>query len=125
MKLTYTIPLPPITKKNSQQIVHYGDRTLIVPSKYYRDYEKAAGYYLRPKPKAPIDARCNVQCVYYMPNARGRDLVNLLEATLDVLVEYGILKDDNYNIAATHDGSRVEIDRQNPRTEITITEVPK
>ena len=39
----------------------------------------------------------------------------------DILVYYGILKDDNFMIVAGHDGSRVKVDRVNPRTEIFIT----
>lgn len=49
--------------------------------------------------------------------------MNLLEATCDILVQYGILADDNSQIVVSHDGSRVRLDRMNPRVEITITEV--
>lgn len=69
----------------------------------------------------PIDYPVNVQCVYYMETKRRVDLVNLLESTLDVLVEAGILADDNSSIAYMHDGSRVSYDKTYPRTEITIT----
>ena len=48
------------------------------------------------------------------------DLVNLQEATLDVLVKYGVILDDNSNIVASMDGSRVLYDKNNPRTEIDI-----
>jgi Holliday junction resolvase RusA-like endonuclease len=46
--------------------------------------------------------------------------VNLQESTLDVLVKYGILADDNSNIVASMDGSRVLYSKENPRTEIEI-----
>jgi hypothetical protein len=36
------------------------------------------------------------------------------------LVAYGIIADDNSNIVASMDGSRVLYDRENPRTEIYI-----
>ena len=49
-------------------------------------------------------------------------LVNLLQAVDDILVDAGILADDNYCIVAGHDGSRVYYDKQNPRTEIGIEE---
>ena len=48
--------------------------------------------------------------------------MNLLQAVDDILVEAGILEDDNYCIVAGHDGSRVYYDKQNPRTEIGIEE---
>ena len=58
-----------------------------------------------------------------MPTHHRVDQVNLLEATLDILVEYGVLADDNSNIVVSHDGSCVLYDKNNPRTEITITDV--
>lgn len=64
-----------------------------------------------------------MECVYYMPTRRRVDLVNLQEATLDILVHYGILADDNCKVVASMDGSRVRYDKRAPRTEITITEL--
>lgn len=62
----------------------------------------------------------NVRCVYYMPTRRRVDLTNLLEATDDLLVRAEVLADDNSQIVAAHDGSRVRLDRENPRVEIEI-----
>lgn len=47
---------------------------------------------------------------------------NLLEAADDALVTAGVLADDNSKIVVSHDGSRVLLDRDTPRTEIYITE---
>lgn len=55
-----------------------------------------------------------------MPTKRRVDLTNLLEAIDDVLVKYGVLKDDNSEIITSHDGSRVLYDKDNPRTEVVI-----
>ena len=113
------IPIAPTTKKNSNQIVKAKGRYMIIPSAKYKKYEKECGQYM---PMIdPIDEPCNVQCVYYMPTRRRVDLSNLLSCTLDVLVKYKVLADDNSNIVATMDGSRVDYDKENPRTEITIT----
>jgi Holliday junction resolvase RusA-like endonuclease len=57
-----------------------------------------------------------------MPTKRRVDLVNLLEATCDVLVKYKVISDDNSRVVASHDGSRVFYDKENPRTEIFIEE---
>ena len=72
---------------------------------------------------SPIYDPVNVKCVYYMPTRRRVDLVNLQEATLDVLVKYRIIDDDNSTIVVSMDGSRVFYDKNNPRTEITITPI--
>ena len=117
------IPLNPKTKKNNQQIVK-NPRTkslMIIQNEAYKRYERDSGWFLK-KPEKPINVPVQVKCLFYRDSARRVDLVNLLECICDVLVKYGILEDDNYKIIVGHDGSRVYVDRDNPRTEIIITE---
>lgn len=125
-EIRYTIALPPITKKNSQQILtnHKTGRPFIMPSKKYKEYESKAGVFLRPRPPRPISCGLNVKCLFYMPTRRAVDLNNLLEAATDVMVKAKIIEDDNCNIVVAHDGSRVLYDKDNPRTEIIITKIP-
>ena len=111
------INLTPVTKKNSQRIVYRGNHPIILPSAKYKEYETNAGWYIKP---LGIDYPVNVRCLYFMPTKRLCDLVNLQEATLDVLVKYGAIKDDNSRIVVSMDGSRVLYDKENPRTEIYI-----
>lgn len=118
-----TLGIAPITKKNHQQIIKVKGRTYVIPSKEYKKYEKDCAAFIDVLPFQKFDCPVNVECVYYMPTRRRVDLVNLQEATLDVLVKYGILLDDNCNIVASMDGSRVLYDKENPRTEIEITEL--
>jgi Holliday junction resolvase RusA-like endonuclease len=120
---TATIHGQPITKKNSQRIVTIHNKPRIIPSKAYKDYEYAASVELGITQRLgyTINEPVNVQCTYYMGTKRKADLTNLLEATDDVLVRAGILYDDNYGVIQSHDGSRVLIDRENPRVEIVIT----
>ena len=119
----YKIPLPPVTKKNSQRILtgRHGNK-YVAPSEQYERYAKSAGWFLRPIPQKPIDFKVTVRCLFYVPTERRCDLTNLLEAIDDILVENRVLKDDNFKIVASHDGSRVIVDRENPRTEIYIEE---
>lgn len=122
IELKFTVPLPPISKKNSQQILtnRATGRPFISPSKQYKQYERDAKHFI-PRLKEPISEEVNVQCLYYMPTKRRVDLVNLLEATCDLLVKFGVLEDDNADIVASHDGSRVIKGAEFPRTEIYIT----
>lgn len=122
MTYRYTIPLPPITKKNSQQILvnRRTGRPFIAPSKAYKKYEAAALWYLAPKPKDPLSGRYNIRLLFYMPTRRKVDKTNLESAIMDVLVDAKILADDNRNIVAATDGTRVYYDKENPRTEIYI-----
>lgn len=113
------IPLPPVTKKNSQRIVMRWGRPIVLPSEKFTQYEKTAGFYLKHKGEK-INRPCTVKALFFMQTRRVVDLTNLLEALDDVLVAYGVLQDDNSNIIVSHDGSRVMYDKKNPRTEVTI-----
>lgn len=118
--IKFTIPLPPISKKNSQQIVRRKNGTpCIIPSKKYKEYEAQTAPFM---PRvSTIDRTVNVKATFYMPTHRIVDLVNLQEALLDVMVKHRVLDDDNSRIVVSMDGSRVEYDKENPRTEVEIT----
>lgn len=123
--LNFIIPLPPVTKKNHQQIRFSGGRSWIAQSERYRQYE-ADCLRLIPAPYRKRIARpVNIKAIYYMPSARRVDISNLHSALHDVLVKAGVIMDDSSlspRIVAGTDGSRVCIDRKHPRTEIEITE---
>jgi Holliday junction resolvase RusA-like endonuclease len=99
-----------------------GGRPSILPSEKYKEYEESALWFI-PKRGDPIDFPVNVKCLFYMPTHRPCDLTNHLESIDDVMVKAGLLKDDNYKILASHDGSRVLVDKNNPRTEVEITKI--
>lgn len=124
-EIKYTIKLAPITKKNSQQILTNPKtgRPFIMPSKKFKEYERDAVWFLKPMPPRPIECRVNIKCLFYLPTRRRTDLTNLLEAVDDLLVHAGIIADDHYGIVEAHDGSRCFVDKDNPRTEITITRI--
>jgi len=110
----------PITKKNHSQIVMRGKYPKLLPSKQFLLYQTEVGWQIKSHQEVKIDYPCNIKCVYYMPTKHRVDLVNLLSATMDILVHYEVLTDDNSNIASSHDGSRVHYDKGNGRVEITI-----
>ena len=117
-----TIPLKPATKKNSGRIVYRGKKPLLLPSEKFLQYQKDCKWFIKP-PAEPIDCKCNIKAIYYMPDRRRVDITNLHNALHDVLVDFKVIKDDNCKIVVSTDGSRVKVDRQNPRTEVTITKV--
>ena len=118
-EIKFTIPLNPVTKKNSQQIILVGGRPRIIPSKKYKEYERDCIPFLTHV--EPITGRLNVKAVYFMRTRRRVDLINLHEALHDILVKAGVLEDDNCKIIYSTDGSYVDYDKENPRTEVTIT----
>lgn len=123
--MTITLTGTPRTKKNSQRIIRIGRGSRILPSEAYLDYagECAVQLVAQRAVNAGIDYPVNVACVYYMPTRRKVDLVNLLEATCDILKDNFVVIDDNASIIAGHDGSRVMYDKLNPRVEIEITRI--
>lgn len=125
-EMQLVIPIPPRTKKNHQQIVRRNGKSLLIPSKQYREYAAKAGAYIDDTDRIramSMEYPVNVKCTFYMDTLRKVDLVNLEQAILDILVKYGILEDDNYTVVAGMDGSRVRHDKEHPRTEIVISEI--
>ena len=123
-KISFSIPLGPVTKKNSNERTRDGR---IIASKAYRQYEHDALRVIPPKVRKHISCPVNVQAIYYtkIDYTVGKariDLTNLHNALCDVLVAAGVLADDNCRIIVSMDGSRVRCDKKNPRTEVTITE---
>ena len=119
MEIKFTIPLNPVTKKNSQQIILVAGKPRIIPSKKYKEYERDCIPFLTHVEH--VTGRLNVKAVYFMRTRRRVDLINLHEALHDILVKAGVLEDDNCKIIYSTDGSYVDYDKENPRTEVTIT----
>jgi Holliday junction resolvase RusA-like endonuclease len=131
-EIKYIIKGDPRTKKNHQMIAGAGKRCpeckkhekqWIRQSDYHDEFAEAAKWQLRPIPPRPIECMVNVKCLFYMKTRRRVDQLNLLATIDDLLVEMKILADDNSRIVVGHDGSRVFYDKDNPRTEITITRI--
>ena len=75
--------------------------------------------FLRP---IPITDYIQVSFLFYCIDNRKRDLINLIQCPADLLQQAGIILND-YLISSL-DGSRIAgIDKDNPRTEITINEI--
>lgn len=117
------LPFRPATKKNSQNLVptvnKEGKKVHVpIPSKNYKEYESISDYFLK---ALKIDYPINVKALYFMPTRRKVDLNNLHSALHDNLTTHNVIVDDNAKVIVSTDGSRVYYDKENPRTEITIT----
>lgn len=122
--INITVLGKPITKKNSQRIL-YNQKTrrpFISPSKQYLHYRADFLIQVRSfRRKNPFNEPICIQALYYMPDRRKVDITNLMNATHDLLTEAGIIADDSSKIVKSVDGTRVLVDKDNPRVEITIT----
>lgn len=128
MIYTYTIAGNPRSKKNNMRPARRKNGSLmLIQSQTYIDYANAAMpqllEQLAANPHQSIADEVNVKMIFYRADRRRTDLVNLQNAVLDILVQAKILADDNYKIVVGMDGSRVYYDKDNPRTEITISPI--
>lgn len=136
----FTIPGNPVSSKNSRPIFinkATGSR-FIGKSKLLKEYIENGLFFLnrqkitdtnspcivqnnpdwQGKPRYPIDFDIQITFTFYCMDKRKRDLVNLCQAPLDLLQKAGIISDDS--IVKSLDGSRIYLDKVNPRTEIEI-----
>jgi len=119
-------------KKNSARsfINKYTGKMGRTVSVNYSSWEKDAmkqlgfcsnGKFLNDKGRVKgIDFPVIFKCHFYNYDKRKRDISNYYEGCQDLFVDAGILKDDNFKIIIGHDGSRMFIDKESPRIEITI-----
>ena len=112
----------PITKKNSQiPIKTKSGKFFIIQSKQYRAYEKDCLAQIQTQwiMKHTITDKVQLQALYYMPDRRRPDLLNLLQATADIIEKAKVIENDRDIVS--FDGSRImEYDKENPRVEIRL-----
>lgn len=122
--MQFTVYGHPYVKKSNQRVGwnRRTNRPIKFDTPSYKQWHNDALKQLAviKKPELPIDYPVNLQCRFYMSTKGRVDLSALYEGIQDVLVEVGVLADDNSRIVTSHDGSGVAYDKQNPRIEVTI-----
>ena len=95
----------PRPKKNNMRPARRRNGSLmLIQSQNYIDFASSAKPQLLQQYKDnAIDYAVNVKLIYYRADNRRTDLVNLQNATLDILVDANVLADDNYKIANVKD----------------------
>ena len=88
-------------KKNSKRIVMgLGKKPVLLSSLGFLAWHKSAmiqlaqGSYPRNKISTPI----SVKIQFMLSDSRRRDLTNMAESVMDLLVDYGIIEDDRWQI---------------------------
>lgn len=110
------------SKKNSRKAIYTGGRTIMIPSDQYKAWHAGAMtelYGVKPFEKYPV----RVEICFFMPDAIRADLTNKAESIMDLLVDGGIIGDDNWNVVPEVLLRCLGIDRKDPRAEITIEKV--
>jgi len=112
------------SKKNSKMIVCRGRRPMLLPSEKHREWHIDASNQLR-KQKVPRNKieKFDVHVWFYAPDIRKADASNKWESVGDLLVDNEIIKDDSWWNIQELCIHTVELDRENPRVELELTEV--
>ncbi len=127
--MRFVILGPPRTKKNHQQI-RINRRTgarFIAQADTARSWEEmavlqlAAQFRKQSASGAAHASAKNLKALFYRERDTG-DLGNFLSAACDALERAGIVVNDR--LIRGFDGSRLLLDRENPRVELELTEMP-
>ena len=109
------------SKKNSRRIVRVNGRSVLLPSKKYVAWEKYARQIILSsgRPGTPLPAATLTIRIYHGDMVR-RDTNNSTQGIQDVLVEMGVIADDNWMVIGS---PRVDhfIDVSDPRMEVDVT----
>ena len=110
------------SKKNSRMIVCRGKFPMNMPSAKYKEWHKVASLQLVQQKIQPVKG-CVKEMVatFYAPDNRKYDLSNKFESIADLLVDNGVLEDDNYTILPRVVMIFGGVDRENPRIEVLLT----
>jgi Holliday junction resolvase RusA-like endonuclease len=106
------------SKKNSRMLVHAKGRSFLLPSERYREAKSVISLYGRPA--TPFKA-ARLSIRIYHGDAVRRDTNNATQGIQDVLVEMGVIEDDNWMVIGTPEVSHF-IDVADPRMEVDVLE---
>lgn len=115
------IVLPGTTpsKKNSRNIFVRNGKVFNTPNSRYQTWATACLWMLKGRNK--YTTKVDIYYVFYMGDKRRRDLDNCIASVNDVLVDAGIITDDNW-MELSIAGAIGKLDTNNPRAEIFINE---
>lgn len=111
------------SKKNSKRRIRRGTNTYMVPSEAHEAWHAA----MCPRlirlwnGRQPLEAVKSVSLTFYPADKRRKDLSNAAESVMDILVDTGILKDDNWFVVPILLLSAGSVEKENPRVMIIIS----
>lgn len=123
MKLTILGQTP--AQKNSKQIFYNKatGKPFITSNDTVKSWQKTAALQLNSMyQRDTITSRVKVDYYFYVKDNRKRDIDNMVASINDALQAGGILEGDNWQLLEIG-SAKAEIDKENPRAEITITEL--
>lgn len=110
--------IPP-SKKNSKQLIFRGGRRYLVPSESHQVWHEENMYLLK-KVKAKFQTVSYMEAIFFPKDKRIHDSTNVQESINDILVDAGIIKDDNWFVLGDIRLKFGGICGEDPRVEVTI-----
>lgn len=109
------------SKKNSRKLFFIRNKPVFAPSTNYEKWHKQTMAQLWKNRPLGREIK-SIELVFYPSTKRKFDLTNKAESIMDLLVDAGIIEDDNYTILPKVILRFGKHDKLNPRAEITINE---
>lgn len=110
------------SKKNSKVLARVKGRPFLLPSKKYQAWEKAARLVIMASGRPPVPLKAaSLSMVIYHGDLIKRDSNNATQGVQDVLVDMGVIQDDNWMVIGTPEVSHL-VDVEDPRLEVTVEE---
>jgi hypothetical protein len=116
-EVSFTVTGAPRTKKNSRRHVKVRGNLVPLPSKAFADWQRKCA--ITPEIVLP-DVPYNVRAIFYRDAERG-DACGYYQGLSDLLQHHDVISNDKYLVS--WDGSRLAVDRVNPRVEVTLTPI--
>ncbi len=107
------------SKKNSKRRVFAHGRFLMIPSKAHEAWHRDASAQLAGA--RPVPCPASVTLTFYPSTRRRGDLSNKAESVMDLLVDRGVIEDDNWFAVPRLSLQFGGVDRQNPRVEVEFS----
>ena len=108
------------SKKNSKQIIRRGNRSMLVSSRAHGVWHADALWQLKEQRIRAMEGRIGIEMMFYFPDKRRADLTNKAESVMDLLVDAGIIKDDNASVCPEVLLRFGGVDRERPRVEVGL-----
>ena len=114
----------PVPKKNSRNLFKRGGKIFNIPSSRYKSWHRVAAFEIINQIDSviPILDVEKISIEFHMPDNRRRDLTNIAESVMDLLVDAEVIKDDCWQIVPIVALESKGICKVNPRTIIIIKE---
>ena len=116
------------SKKNSKRIARIQrgpqrGRTVLVSSRNHNIWHHSAQIELLEQKARPMTGQLSVAMKFWFPDNRRSDLTNKAESVMDLLVDVGIIEDDNVAVCPKVSLEFMGVDRQNPRVEVELIKI--